>query len=57
MGQSVRLFIGNDFITNKCQNTEEPHNSAFQGTSLFHALLREMSYCQYIELKEKVSGD
>jgi len=38
-------------------STEEPRNSAFQGTSLFHALLREMPYCQYIELKEKVSGD
>ena len=23
-------------------NTEEPRNSAFQGTSCFHALLREM---------------
>ena len=33
--------------------TEEPRNSAFQGTRWFHALLREMPYCQYIELKEK----
>ena len=32
--------------------TEEPRNSAFQGTCGFYALLREMPYCQYIELKE-----
>jgi len=37
--------------------TEEPRNSAFQGTSGFYALLQEMPYCQYIELKEKVSRD
>ena len=32
--------------------TEEPRNRAFQGTSGFYALLREMRYCQYIELFE-----
>ena len=31
--------------------TEEPHNSAFQGTCWFYALSREMPYCQYLELK------
>ena len=38
-------------------DTEEPRNSAFQGTCGFYALLREMPYCQYIELKEKASRD
>ena len=37
--------------------TEERANSAFQGTCGFYALLREMPYCQYIELKEKASRD
>ena len=48
-------------------NTEEPHNSTFQGTYGFYALSRKMPYCQYfcywvmmllifhIELKEKTS--
>ena len=37
------------------KRTEEPRNSAFQGTYGSYALLREMPYRQYIELKEKVS--
>ena len=37
--------------------TEEPRNSAFQGTCGFYALLQEMPHCQYIELIEKASGD
>ena len=37
--------------------TEEPRNSAFQGTRWFYIFLQEMPYCQYIELKEKASGD
>ena len=37
--------------------TEEPRNSAFQGTYGFYVLLREIPYCQYIELKEKASRD
>ena len=37
--------------------TEEPRNSAFQGTCGFYALLQEMPYCQYIELKENASRD
>ena len=39
------------------KHAEEPQNSEFQGTCGFYALLREMLYCQYIELKEKASGD
>ena len=35
--------------------TEEPRNSAFQGTNWFLILLREMPYCQYTEWKEKAS--
>ena len=37
--------------------TEEPRNSAFQGTCGFYALLRERPYRQYIELNEKTSSD
>ena len=37
--------------------TEEPRSIAFQGICEFYALLREMSYFQYIELKEKTSRD
>ena len=46
-GTSNTLFI----------STEEPRNSAFQGTRGFHGLLREMLYCHYIELKEKAFRD
>ena len=38
-------------------HTEEPRNSAFQGICGFYTFLREMPYCQYIELKEKASRD
>ena len=41
----------------KVSCTEEPRNSAFQGICGFYTLLGDMPYCQYIELKEKVSRD
>ena len=50
--QFLRIGINQFYAT-----TEEPRNSAFQGTSLFYALLREMPYYQYIESKEKASRD
>ena len=31
--------------------TGEPSNSVLKGTGGFHALSREMPYCQYLELK------
>lgn len=39
------------------QFTEEPRYSAFKETSGFYALLQDMLYCQYIELKENASKD
>ena len=35
------------------KGTEEPRNSAFQGTCGFYALLREMPYCQYMHQKQQ----
>ena len=57
----VLRFVDNLRTVNQMQQlikcTEEPRNSAFQGTCGCYALLREMPYCQYIELKEKASRD
>ncbi len=44
-----------ELVQRNTEDTEELCISAFQGTCNFYALLREMPYCQCIDLKEKAS--
>ena len=53
---SIDAMGGFQYDTETKYRGTSQYNSAFQGTSRFHTLLREMPYCQYIELNEKASG-